>query len=133
MSQSHMTFSIELKTKIVLELLQGNPDIANIANKYGVMVENLLIWKHQFLTNASCVFEKQCSMKSLQKRVKKYTQENEELASMVEKVTHERDVACKKLQGLSIPNNKIGINIQSHTSGVKKQREMISLDYLLIS
>jgi len=72
-------------------------------------------------------------MKALAKRVEKYTQENEKLTSMVEKVASERDLACKKLQGLSSPNNKIVTNIRSHTLGMKKQREIISLDYLLIS
>jgi len=133
MSQSHITFSAELKTKIVLELLQGNPNITDIATNYGTTAENLLIWKQQFLENASRIFEKRGSMKALARRVEKYTQENEKLASMVEKVASERDVACKKLQGLSFPNNKIVTNIRSHTLGMKKQREMISLDYLLIS
>lgn len=130
MSQSRITFSTEFKTKIVLELLQGNPNITDIATNYGTTAENLLIWKHQFLANASHIFEKRCSMKVLKKRVEKYTQENEKLASMVEQVASERDLAYKKLQGLS---NKIVTNIRSHPLGMKKQREMISLDYLLIS
>ena len=133
MSQSHITFSTELKTKIVLELLQGNPNITDIAANYGTTAENLLIWKHQFLENASRIFEKRCSMKSLKKSVEKYTHENEKLASMVENVARERDIAYKKLKGLSRPNTTMVMNTRSRTVGMKKQCEMISLDYLLIS
>lgn len=132
MNQSPITFSTELKTKIVLELLHGKPNLIEIATQYGTTVENLSMWKQQFLANASQIFETQRSKKALKRRVETYVKENKKLTVMVEKVTTERDVVCCALQSLSIAHNRRLMNARSHTLE-KKQREIIALDYLLIS
>jgi transposase-like protein len=133
MNQSPITFSTELKTKIVLELLHGKPNLIEIAIKYGTTAENLSMWKQQFLANTSQIFETQRSKKALKRRVEKYVKENKKLTFMVEKVMTERDVVCRTLQSLSIAHNRRLMNSRSHTLEIRKQREIIALDYLLIS
>jgi len=133
MNQSDITFNTELKTKIVLELLQGKPNVIDIATKYRTTVENLLTWKEQFLANASLIFETQRSTGALKRSIEKYVHENKKLALMVEKIATERDVVCHSLQSLSIAHNRRLMNARSHTLEVKTQHEMVTMDYLLIS
>jgi transposase-like protein len=133
MNQSPITFSTELKTKIVLEVLHGKPSVIDIATKYRTTVENILMWKQQFLANATQIFETQRSMQALERRIKKYVKENKKLTFMAEKVTTERDLVCRTLQSLSIAHNRRLMNSRSHTLEIRKQREVIALDYLLIS
>ena len=42
---------------MVLELLEGDKTLNEIASKYGVLPRSLISWKKQFLENASLAFQ----------------------------------------------------------------------------
>ncbi len=46
------------KTKVVLEALQERETIQELGRKYGLHPNQISIWKSQFLSSASAVFEK---------------------------------------------------------------------------
>jgi putative transposase len=49
MKRSRKNYSPEFKAKVVLELLQENKTINEIASKYGILPKSLIEWKKQFL------------------------------------------------------------------------------------
>ncbi|MDX4050809.1 transposase [Aliarcobacter skirrowii] len=50
-------FSAEFKTRIVLELLEGDATINQIASKHNITVKSIQNWKKQFLENAFLAFD----------------------------------------------------------------------------
>ena len=56
MKRSRKNYSPEFKAKVVLELLQENKTINEIASKYGILPKSLIEWKKQFLENAALAF-----------------------------------------------------------------------------
>ena len=91
MSRKRTTYSADFKAKVVLELLEGDNTLNEIASKYNLLPKNLQNWKKQFLNNASLAFDKSIV-------VKEYKEE-------IEKLKKEKDATSKKL-GEVIPNHK---------------------------
>jgi len=58
MSRKRTTYSAEFKAKRVIELLEGEKSLNEIASKYELLPKNLQNWKKQFLENASLAFDK---------------------------------------------------------------------------
>ncbi|MCT7447159.1 transposase [Aliarcobacter skirrowii] len=50
-------FSAEFKTRIVLELLEGDATINQIASKHNITVKSIQNWKKQFFENAFLAFD----------------------------------------------------------------------------
>jgi putative transposase len=61
MEKSRKNYSPEFKAKVVLELLQENKTINEIASKYGILPKSLIEWKKQFLEKTALAFDKSSS------------------------------------------------------------------------
>ena len=48
MSKKRTTYSSAFKTKLVLELLQNESTLAEIASKHNILPQNLVNWKKTF-------------------------------------------------------------------------------------
>ena len=83
MSVKRKSYSADFKAKLVLEVLEGEKTINEIASKYGVLPLSLRNWKKQFLENMSLAFDKSTV-------VKEYKDEIEELKKS-------KDAIAKKL------------------------------------
>ena len=57
MSKKRTTYSSAFKTKLVLELLQNESTLAEIASKHNILPQNLVNWKKTFLANAEIAME----------------------------------------------------------------------------
>lgn len=57
MSTKRKTYSAEFKAKVVLEVLEGNETLNQIASKYELLPTNLKNWKTIFLENMSLAFD----------------------------------------------------------------------------
>ncbi|MDL2228536.1 transposase [Bacteroidales bacterium OttesenSCG-928-K03] len=55
--KSKRKFNSDFKTKVVLEVLQGQKTIAEIAAKYELQSNQVIKWKKDFLSKAHIVFE----------------------------------------------------------------------------
>ncbi len=58
MSTKRKTYSAEFKAKIVLEVLEGNETLNQIATKYELLPANVKNWKKMFIDNMSLAFDK---------------------------------------------------------------------------
>jgi len=63
MSTKRKTYSAEFKAKIVLEVLEGELTLNQIASKYELLPANIKNWKKMFLENMSLAFDKSAVVK----------------------------------------------------------------------
>ena len=63
MSRKRRIYSADFKAKVVLELLEGENTLNEIASKYNLLPKNLQNWRKQFLENASLAFDKSTVVK----------------------------------------------------------------------
>ena len=63
MNRKRKTYSADLKAKLVLELLEGDKTVNEVASKYEVLPKSLQDWKKQFLSNVSLAFDKSAVVK----------------------------------------------------------------------
>ena len=83
MSVKRKSYNADFKAKLVLEVLEGEATVNEIASKYEVLPLSLRNWKKQFLENMSLAFDKSTV-------VKEYKDEIEELKKS-------KDAIAKKL------------------------------------
>lgn len=107
MTKKHSrNFSAEIKTKIVLEMLESGLTISQLSSKYEVTGKTLQNWKKQFLDNASLAFEPAKIVSEYKSQISELQNQNGELAKALGKTIVERDWAVGKLNGLDIANKK---------------------------
>jgi len=80
-------YSAEIKSRIVLEVLESERGIASIAREYDVHPNTVRNWENQFKANAEEVFSKDKTIKNLK-------QEKRELEQLLGK--KEREIALLK-------------------------------------
>ena len=73
MSRKRTTYSAEFKAKVVLEILEGEKTLNEIASKYDLLPKNLQNWKKQFLENAFLAFDKSTVAKEYKEEAKRRT------------------------------------------------------------
>jgi putative transposase len=100
MSTKRKTYSNEFKTKVVLEVLENNATINEIASKYNILPKSIQQWKKQFLENAPLVFEEAVPVKKYKEQVREKEKQIEDLQKALGKATIERDWILKKLKSL---------------------------------
>ena len=83
MSTKRKTYSAEFKAKVVLEVLEAEQTINEIASKYELLPANVKNWKKMFLENMSLAFDKSTVVK--------------EYKAELETVKKEKDLIAKKL------------------------------------
>ena len=88
------------KTKLVLELLQNEQTLAEIASKHNILPQNLVNWKKTFLANAEIAMEPSKAVKEYKEELIKSQEQNERLTALVGKVTVEKEWLAKKLKSL---------------------------------
>ncbi len=133
MSVKRKQFSAEFKTKLVLELLQGDRTLSEICSKYKVHPQSLAKWKKQFLSNASLAFDKSSVVKEYKEEVEKLSKEKERLAKKLDETIIERDWAVGKLKSLDLSTKKALVDkegVQAEISknpSLNKRLEMLSV------
>jgi len=89
----------------VLELLQNEQTLAEIASKHNILPQNLVNWKKTFLANAEIAMEPSKAVKEYKEELIKSQEQNERLTALVGKVTVEKEWLAKKL--VSLGSSKI--------------------------
>ena len=87
-------YTPEFKTKVVLEVLQEEQTVNEIALKYEISPVMISRWKAEFIERASMVFEKKTS--EVDKMRKEYESKQEHLEKLVGQLTVEVDWLKKK-------------------------------------
>ena len=106
MSRKRTTYSTELKTKLVLELLKEEKTLVEIAKENSITPNNLKNWKKIFIENAKMAME-------LSKAVKEYKDETHKLQEKV-------DEYAKTVGQLTVENNWMRGKLKSSDLSSKK-------------
>jgi len=101
MSAKRKSYSAEFKAKLVLEVLEGNKTINEIASTYEILPVSLKSWKQQFLENMSLAFDKSAVVKEYKDEIDILQKTNDELAKKVGNLTIEKDFLEGKLVSLA--------------------------------
>jgi putative transposase len=128
MSKKRKQYSAEYKTKVVLELLQGDLTVAQVASKYDITAKSIGDWKKQFLENASLAFDIGGATKAYKDEIETLKEENDALAKKLGKTTIERDWAVGKLRSLDLSNKKDLVDSKLSELSMARQCEMIELN-----
>lgn len=100
MSIKRKIYSAEFKAKLVLEVLEGEKTINEIASTYGIIPNNLKNWKKQFLENMSLAFDKSAVVKEYKDEIEILQKSNDDLAKKVGNLIVEKDFLEGKLVSL---------------------------------
>ena len=125
MSKKRRNFSAEFKAKVVLELLEGEKTLNEIASKYDLLPKSLQQWKKQFLENATLAFDKSQVVKEYKEEIERLNKEKDELSKVLADVTIERNWAVKKLKSLDLSKKKALIDSEGEVQANNKQEKII--------
>ena len=129
MSKKRKSYSADFKAKLVLEVLEGEKTINEIASKYEVLPTSLKQWKKHFLDNMSLAFDKSTVVKEYKDKIEVLQKDKDNMAKKVGELTLERDFAVEKLVSLASskerksmidPKLKTSLNTQCRLLGVSK-------------
>ena len=100
MSTKRKIYSAEFKAKVVLEVLEANETLNQIASKYEILPKNVNNWKKQFLENMSLAFDKSIVVKEYKQEIKTLKKDKDSMAKKVGELTLEKDFLEGKLVNL---------------------------------
>ncbi len=101
MSTKRKVYSADFKAKLVLEVLEGEKTITEIASAYAIIPNNLKNWKKQFLENMSLAFDKSAVVKEYKDEIETLQKSNDELAKKVGNLIVDKDFLEGKLVSLA--------------------------------
>ncbi len=103
---AHKEYSAQYKAKIVLEVLQGEREVGEIASENELNPKMVRNWKREFLEKASTVFEEP-KKEAKQARKQEETQRKEvtRMLKTIGQLTLERDFLqdCFRRTGQTVP------------------------------
>ena len=127
MSRKKTTYSTELKTKLVLEVLKGEKTLNEIASENNIIPKNLQNWKATFLANAELAMEPSKAVKEYKEENKELHKKIDEYARVVGKITVERDWLQGKLKGLDLSDKQALVETKPKTISLSKQTELLGI------
>jgi putative transposase len=101
MSVKRKSFSADFKAKLVLEVLEGEATVNEIASRYGVLPVSLKNWKKQFLENMSLAFDKSTVVKEYKDRIDVLQKAKDMIAKKLGETIVEKDFLVEKLNSLA--------------------------------
>ena len=100
---SYKTYTSEFKAKVVIEVLQGEKGLSEIAAQYNLNPNMVRNWKSEFLENASTIFEN--PKKAARRKEEALKKEKETMLKTIGQLTIERDFLqdCFRRSGRPVP------------------------------
>ena len=133
MSRKRKTYTADFKAKCVLELLEDEKTLNEIASKYDILPKSLQQWKKQFLENASLAFNKSAVVKEYKEEIVELKKQSDQLAKKVGTLTIERDWLEGKLSSLDLSTKKRlvdkneGIQAKIKNPSLNRQLELLHI------
>ena len=129
MSRKRATYTTELKTRLVLEVLKEEKTLVEIANEHKITPNNLKNWKKLFLENAELAMEPSKAVKEYKEQITELNVKVGKYAKKVGELTLEKDWAVGKLEGLDLSKKKTMIDeSESKTISIVKQCTLLQID-----
>jgi putative transposase len=101
MSTKRKSFSADFKAKLVLEVLEGEKTVNEIASQYKVLPASLKSWKKQFLENMSLAFDKSTVVKEYKDEIEELKKSKDSIAKKLGETIVEKDFLVEKLVSLA--------------------------------
>jgi len=133
MSKKRRSFSAEFKAKIVLEMIEDDKTVNEIASKYDLLPRSVQQWKKQFLENASLAFDKSAVVKEYKEEINNLSKEKDKIAKKLGEVIVERDWAVGKLNSLDLSTRKTmvdeseGVQASTKKPSLNRQLELLKV------
>jgi len=100
MSTKRKTYSADFKAKVVLEVLEAEQTINEIASKYELLPANVKNWKKMFLENMSLAFDKSTVVKEYKAELETVKKEKDLIAKKLGETIVEKEFLEGKLESL---------------------------------
>jgi putative transposase len=100
MSTKRKIYSAEFKAKVVLEVLEAEQTINEIASKYELLPANVKNWKKIFLENMSLAFDKSTVVKEYKAELETVKKEKDLIAKKLGETIVEKEFLEGKLKSL---------------------------------
>lgn len=101
MSVKRKSYSADFKAKLVLEVLEGEKTVNEIASKYEVLPVSLKSWKKQFLENMSLAFDKSTVVKEYKDKIELLQKDKDMIAKKLGETIVEKEFLEGKLISLA--------------------------------
>lgn len=98
-------YTPEFKTKLVLEIIQGDKEINEICSQHNLNPGMVRKWKQEFLQNAHLAFGAKSERKQSQRKENDLKKSNEHMLKTIGQLTLERDFlqGCFRKIGEEVP------------------------------
>jgi len=127
MSTKRKIYTADFKAKLVLELLEGEQTMNEVASKYEVLPYNLKNWKKLFLENMSLAFDKSTVVKEYKAEIETLKKSNDQLAKKVGNLSIEKDFLVEKLQSLVSSKGRKTFVDTKHDLSLNKQCKLLNI------
>lgn len=91
MSRKRKTYSADFKAKLVIEVIETDKTLNEIASKYNVLPKSLTDWKKKFLANASLAFDKSAVVKEYKDQINELEKQKDATSKKLGEILIERD------------------------------------------
>ena len=91
MSTKRKSYSADFKAKVVLEVLEGEITLNQIASKYELLPANVKNWKKMFLENMSLAFDKSAVVKEYKSEIESLKKEKDSMAKKLGETIVEKE------------------------------------------
>ena len=98
MSRKRKTYTADFKAKLVLEVLEAEKTLNEIAGSYEILPKSLQNWKKQFIENMSLAFDKSAVVKEYKEKIETLEKEKDATSKKLGEVIVERDFVVGKLK-----------------------------------
>lgn len=127
MSRKRKTYSADFKAKVVLEVLEGEKTLNEIASRYDLLPKNIQNWKKQFLENASLAFDQSSVVKKYKEEIEQLKKEKDTTSKKLGEAIVERDFVMEKLKSLVSCKNRVESVDTKLTMSLNKQLKLLSV------
>jgi len=127
MSTKRKTYSAEFKAKVVLEVLEGEQTINEIASKYELLPANVKNWKKMFLENMSLAFDKSTVVKEYKVELETLKKEKDMIAKKLGETIVEKEFLEGKLVSLVSSKTRKKLVDSKLTISLNKQCKLLHI------
>ena len=127
MSVKRKSYSAEFKAKLVLEVLEGEKTVNEIASRYEVVPLSLKNWKKQFLENMSLAFDKSTVVKEYKDEIEELKKSKGMIAKKLGETIVEKEFLEGKLVSLASSKERKTLLDTKLNLSLNKQCQLLSI------
>lgn len=126
MSNKKNTYTVEFKTRVVLESLKNDQTISQLSVKFNVTPKNINNWKKSFLANAELAMDPSKSVSQYKKDKADLQSQLDRYSKKVGELTIEKEFLEGKLKSLELSDRKTMIDSE-HKLSILKQTKLLQV------